>query len=147
MIRLNLPEFEFKITKKDKGFYIFDEIRKKNVKLTPEEWVRQNFLKYLFLYKNYPVGLTSIEKKIIVNNTIKRFDAVIFNTSAQPILILECKAPQIKLDNCVCEQIANYNKIIKSPIAIITNGLTHYCFAYDYKKNESVLVNEIPDYS
>ena len=147
MQKLNLPEYQFKIIEKNEKKFIFDEIRKKYLILSPEEWVRQNFIKYLVTEKNYPKGLISIEMHLQLNKQSKRSDIVIFNNKAKPKMIVECKAPSIKLEQKVVEQIIRYNIVLKVNFLIITNGLKHYCYKIDNKnpKNNN-FIKEIPEY-
>ena len=98
MKKLNLPLFEFKIKKENKNNIIFDEIRKKWIILTPEEWIRQNFIKYI-ISKNYPVSLINCEKVFYINKVQKRYDIVVYNSSGEVEILVECKSPDIKINN------------------------------------------------
>lgn len=144
-MQLNLPQYEFKTRKtaKDKT-EIFDNIRKKYVILTPEEWVRQNFLRFLVKEKGYPQSLISVEKGLIVNRMQKRFDAVAYNTGGQPAALIEFKAPDIAINQRVFEQIAAYNIKLKVRYLIVSNGITHYCCRMDYEKNNYIFLDKIP---
>jgi len=146
LLLLNLPEYNFKIIKDENNTYIFDELRKKNVVLTPEEWVRQNFVKYLINELNYPKGLMSLEYPFSMNKTNKRSDIVIFNKDNNVIAIVECKAPNVKLDAKSFEQIAIYNLHLKTNILILTNGLLHFCWYIDHEKNVKKFLKRIPRY-
>ena len=139
---LNLPAFNFEI---DNG-KIFDSIRKKWVSLTPEEWVRQNFLSYLIYYKKYSKSLIHSEETIQSFNKTKRCDAVIYSNEIDPLLILECKAPHVKINDKTFKQIAVYNAAVKAPYLIITNGLDHYCCKINFNDNSFSFLDEIPDY-
>ena len=125
---------------------IFDEIRKKYVYLTPEEWVRQHLVQYLIQDKNYPSGLLSIEAGLNYNGLKKRSDLVAYNTFGKPILIAECKAPNIKLTQSTFDQAAMYNMTLRVNHLLITNGLEHYCCTIDHKKKEFHYIEEIPTY-
>ncbi len=109
MQKLNLPQYKFNIKSKENKTLIFDEIRKKYIVLTPEEWVRQHFVCYLQHEKNYPISLISVEKQLIINNLKKRFDILVFNRNGQPKIIVECKAPSVKITQDTFDQIARYN--------------------------------------
>jgi len=147
MQKLNLPTYKFKLTINEDGKkLIFDEIRKKYVALTPEEWVRQNFLKYLILEKNYPKSLINVEMQLYLNNTSRRSDIVVFSQKAEPKLIVECKATNIKIDNNVFEQVKEYNIKLQVDFLIVTNGLSHYCCKVDYEKNKCIFLKDIPNY-
>jgi len=146
-MNLNLPKYIFNIRTNQSGKNeIFDDIRKKFVIVTPEEWVRQNFLRYLKEEKHYPSMLMSIEKGIKVNNMNKRFDAVIYNRNGQPLILIEFKSPNVKLSQKVMEQISRYNLSLKVSYLIISNGMSHYCCYVDQKTGAINFFNEIPDF-
>ena len=147
MQALNLPTYSFKIKSEDGLEYIFDQFRKKYVRLTPEEWVRQNFTHYLVDEKSYPASRIILEKALKVNNIIKRCDIVVYNDSGQPSLIVECKSPDIKIKQETFEQVSIYNITFKVEFLIITNGLKHYCCKVDFATHKVELINEIPVYS
>ena len=109
MQQLNLPNYPFRITKNEKHTLIFDDIRKKEIVLTPEEWVRQHFVQYLIQEKNYPVSLIAIEKQLTINNRKKRTDILLFSKNGTPDIIVECKAPHIKINQDTFDQTARYN--------------------------------------
>ena len=146
MDKLNLPDYEFRIFTRDDQTYIFDPFRKKNVILTPEEWVRQNFLQYLLKEKNYPESLISVEMGFRLNKLIKRGDIVVFNRQGNPLLLIECKAPSVKISQKAFNQIARYNMTMKVGFLIVTNGLKHYCCKLDFKAKSFHYLTEIPDY-
>lgn len=147
MYKLNLPIYSFKITKKEEKHYIFDEIRKKSIFLTPEEWVRQHFIKFLIQEKKYPKGLIAVEKEIKVNNLKKRFDILVFNNRGEHELIVECKSPKIKITQATFDQIARYNLQLKAKYLVVTNGLEHYFCKMDFEKQEYIFLEECPKYS
>ena len=146
MKRLNLPTYSFNIKLIEQRKYIFDFIRKKFVILTPEEWVRQNFLRYLVDEKNYPASLIAIEKEFKLNNLSKRSDTVVYNKMGKPFLIVEFKAPDVKIDQKVFDQIARYNMKLKVNYLMVSNGMEHYCCMLDYSKNSYVFLKEIPNF-
>ncbi len=147
MDRLNLPEYSFKIRVSNNTTELFDSLRKKYVALTPEEWVRQNFINYLIKEKKYPGGLIAIERAIDVNKMKVRPDAVVYNHTGNPLLIIEFKAPQVKVTQDTFDQIAKYNLNLKVRYLIVTNGLTHYCFKLMYENHTYEFLREIPDYN
>lgn len=147
MYKLNLPPYKFKVKERKGNRLIFDEIRRKWIKLTPEEWVRQNFAKYLISDVQYPSSLLAIEMPLKLNTMDRRADIVVYNKKKEPKLIVECKAPEIKLNQAVLEQVANYNIVLKVDFLIVTNGIKHYCCKMDYKKNDCKFVTQIPRYS
>jgi hypothetical protein len=124
---LNFPAYDFQIREGEKSTEIFDEVRKKWLVKTPEEWVRQHCVMYLHHQLGYPFSLMEIEKGLSVAKLSKRADIVISNTSGQPIMIVECKAPEIRLDQKVMDQAGRYNSTLKVPYLLITNGLKHFC--------------------
>jgi len=146
--KLNLPEYQFttRVNSNDK-LEIFDEFRKAYVIITPEEWVRQNFLKYLKEEKNYPQMLIAVEKGIRVNNMQKRFDAVVYNRNGKPIVLIEFKSPNIKLSQKVLEQISRYNLNLNVRYLIISNGLVHLCYFVDKEKRTIRYLDDVPDFS
>jgi type I site-specific restriction endonuclease len=147
MENLNLPTYSFKIKSEVQRKLIFDSIRKKYVVLTPEEWVRQNFIRYLIEEKGYPASLIAVEKKVDVNLLPQRSDIVLYNANAKPVMIVECKAAKIKITQDVFNQIARYNMKLMVPLLVVTNGLHHYCCQMDYQKKTFEFLREIPHYS
>jgi virulence-associated protein VagC len=124
--QLNLPQYSFRIIAKEGTEMILDPIRRKYVKLTPEEWVRQNFVQYLINEGKYPAGLIGIEVMYRSNKLKKRVDILVHNRKGRPLMIVECKSPDIKLTEDVFEQIATYNFNYKVPYIVVTNGMVHY---------------------
>ncbi len=145
MIQLNLPSYKVKLREVGGKLHIFDSIRKKFLVLTPEEWVRQHFLHFLIEHKGYPAGLISMESGIKYNTLQKRTDMVVRNRALQPLLLVECKAPQVKITEKVFQQITSYYKQITAKYMLITNGLEHFCFKVTDGK--FIFVAEIPTYS
>tara|TARA_B110000459_G_C16595715_1_gene488522 strand:- start:1468 stop:1887 length:420 start_codon:yes stop_codon:yes gene_type:complete len=125
---------------------IFDPVRKKMVKLDPEEWVRQNLIQFLNKDKNYPISLMAVEKGLTVNKLSKRFDILCYNNDSKPLLLVECKAPSVKISQAAFDQISIYNLQFKVPFLLVSNGLEHYCCQLDYEKNSYSFLFEIPDY-
>jgi hypothetical protein len=144
---LNLPTYSFKIKSEEGLEFIYDQFRKKYVRLTPEEWVRQNFTLYLVNEKSYPASRLIIEKTLKVNNMIKRCDILVYNDYGHPSLMVECKSPGIKIGQETFEQVSVYNILFKVEYLIITNGLKHFCCGVDFETQQVHLTNEIPDYS
>tara|TARA_B110000305_G_C19397728_1_gene618371 strand:- start:1060 stop:1479 length:420 start_codon:yes stop_codon:yes gene_type:complete len=125
---------------------IFDPVREKMVKLDPEEWVRQNLIQFLNKDKNYPISLMAVEKGLTVNKLSKRFDILCYNNDSKPLLLVECKAPSVKISQAAFDQISIYNLQFKVPFLLVSNGLEHYCCQLDYEKNSYSFLSEIPDY-
>lgn len=126
MVNLNLPAFEYKVKKAGGKLWIFDIIRKKYVVLLPEEWVRQHFVNYLINHLQYPKSLIKVEGGLTFNTLKKRSDIVVFDRNANPWLIVECKAPQVKLQDDVVFQASVYNQTLKAKYLVVTNGFSHY---------------------
>ena len=124
--------------------HIFDVVRKKYLLLTPEEWVRQNFIHYLNKEKKYPFSLMGVEQMVKYNSLKVRADIVIYNLEGKPNVIVECKAPEVKITQDTFYQIAKYNSQLKVQYLIVTNGMKHYCCKMDYKTNEITFLEEIP---
>ena len=124
---LNLPDYSFSVRCVANGKkQIFDELRKRWIALTPEEWVRQNFISYLIGEKNYPQGLIGVEVTFKMNSLTRRTDILVYNRMGNPILIVECKAPDVKIDNKAFDQIVAYNFKFKLGYIVVTNGLKHF---------------------
>ena len=147
MKALKLPAYEFQYRKNAAGkTEIFDPIRKQFYVLQPEEWVRQNFIQYLIREKNYPGGLMAVEKGLNLNGMKKRADIVQYNKSGQAALIVECKAPEVKITQETFDQAARYNMSLRVKYLIITNGLEHYACAVDFENARVRFLKEIPDF-
>jgi type I site-specific restriction endonuclease len=147
MQKLNLPEYSFRIKITEGKSFIFDSLRKKYVRLTPEEWVRQNFVQFLIVEKKYSVSLMTVEALVKVNNNPQRADLVIFDRSGSPILVAEFKAPEVKISQQTFDQIVRYNMQLKVPFLIVSNGLEHYCCRINYDDNSYAFLAEIPYFS
>ncbi len=139
-------KYPIKVITKDQKKYIFDLIRKKYIKLTPEEWVRQNFIKYLVEMKNYPLGLIGVEQKLPGNNQKFRTDIVLFSKFAKAIMIIECKSEKIKITQDAFDQAAKYNIQFKADYLVVTNGINHFICKMNYQEKSYNFVKEIPDY-
>lgn len=126
--------------------YIFDVVRKKYLLLTPEEWVRQNFIHYLNKEKKYPLGLMGVEQMVKYNSLKTRADIVMYNTEGKANIIVECKAPDVKITQDTFNQIAKYNSQLKVKHLLVTNGMNHYCCKMDYDSNRITFLEEIPSY-
>lgn len=128
MVNLNLPSFNYRIKHAHGKVWIFDGIRKKYVALTPEEWVRQHVTEFLVNQLRYPKSLIRVEYSLLYNTLSKRSDIVVFNRSGNPWMVLECKAPDVKLNDQTARQISVYNQTLNASYLVVTNGLVMYCF-------------------
>ena len=126
--------------------YIFDVVRKKYLLLTPEEWVRQNLIYYLNKEKKYPLGLMGVEQMVKYNSLKTRADIVMYNTEGKANIIVECKAPDVKITQDTFNQIAKYNSQLKVKYLLVTNGINHYCCKMDYEISRITFLEEIPSY-
>ena len=147
MLALNLPAYDTKIIVNDGKRQIFDTLRRCYVALTPEEWVRQHFVHYLLDNKGYPTALMGNEIAITLNGMSRRCDTVVYDRSLKPRVIIEYKAPSVKITKEVFAQISRYNLILKVDYLIVSNGLQHYCCKMDYTNNSFAFLQEIPEYS
>ncbi len=146
MYALNLPLYDAKVKKTDLGFEIFDVLRRKYVALTPEEWVRQNFVHYLKNEKNYPYSLMANEASIRLNSLSKRCDTVVYDKQLNPLMICEFKKPEVEISQTVFDQIVRYNIVLKVKYLVVSNGMRHYCCKMDYENQSVTYLSEIPDY-
>ena len=146
MLQLNLPQYNFRIKYENEKTYIFDSQRKKHVILTPEEWVRQNFIQFLIQDRGFPSAYIAIEKELILNGLKKRCDAVVYNENAEPYIIIEFKAPNIPITQKTFDQLAVYNAKLKVNIFMISNGIEHYCCKIDYENSKYNYFREIPTF-
>lgn len=147
MFTLNLPQYPIKVIKRNGRTIIFDELRRKYVTLTPEEWVRQHFVHYLITFKKYPQGLIANELSLTLNDTTKRCDTVVYDRQARPRIIVEYKAPHIPITQKVFSQISRYNMVLHVDFLIVSNGLQHFCCRMDYERNTSTFLPEIPEFT
>ena len=141
---LSLPAYDFRYEDRENKKYIFDIIRKKFVLLTPEEWVRQNFICYLTEEKGYIQSLIRVEMFFRLNKLSKRADITLFNRKGEPKVLVECKSPKVSISQVVFEQVARYNLSFKVDFLIVTNGLQHYCCKMDYEHKNYSFLEEIP---
>mgnify|MGYP005990673381 FL=1 len=147
MQKLNLPTYTFKLKSNENKTLIFDKLRKKYVVLTPEEWVRQHFVEFLIQDKKYPVSLIALEKQLTINNRKKRTDILVFNADGNHDIIVECKAPNIKITQDTFDQIARYNLKLKANYLIVTNGLEHFYCKMDFENETYIFLKDFPDYN
>ncbi|MFO7999654.1 MAG: type I restriction enzyme HsdR N-terminal domain-containing protein [Marinilabilia sp.] len=136
MKMLNLPKFTFRYKEESGKKFIYDEVRSKFVVLTPEEWVRQNFLRYMHEHLQYPRGLTGVEKMLKIGGMAQRCDIVLYNRKGRPVMIVECKAPSVVIGDSALQQAARYNTTLKVPYLVLTNGIHHYCIFTDISSGD-----------
>jgi hypothetical protein len=146
MQKLNFPPYSFRFKNSENKVSIFDEIRKKFVILTPEEWVRQNVVRFLLEEKKYPKSYINVEKVIKINSLTKRYDIVVFKPNGKLFLLVECKAPEVTITQNTFDQIARYNMVLESEHLMVTNGLNHYFCQMDFENEKYQFQNELPNF-
>ena len=146
MPKLNLPNVVLKTKLVEGTTQVFDAVRKKYLILTPEEWVRQHFIHYLNSEKKYPLGLMGVEKMVKYNKQSTRADIVLYTTEGKPNMIVECKAPKVKITQDAFNQIAKYNFKLRVDFLVVTNGIQHFCCAMDYENSKITFLEEIPQF-
>jgi len=146
MIDLNFPKYNFRFKNSQNKIAVFDELRKKFIILTPEEWVRQHCTQFLRQEKEFPKSLINVEKQLKIGKLTKRYDVVVYNNDGSIHLIVECKAPHIKITQNVFDQIAQYNMTLNAEYLMVTNGLSHYYCKMNYEASEYEFLQEIPAY-
>lgn len=147
MQELNLPKYEICVGRQKSKLTIFDFLRRRYVALTPEEWVRQHFVHFLVDHKGYPKGLLANEVELSVGDKSLRCDSILYNRELQPQMIIEYKAPHVKLSQKVFQQIATYNLLLHVDYLIVSNGIDHYCVKMDYGNQAYTFLDDIPDYN
>jgi hypothetical protein len=145
-IALNLPPCPARTRERDGKKDIFDPIRRKYVRLTPEEWVRQHFVHYLVQQHHVPRGLMAVEHAFTDQRMPRRADIVAFDRQGHPLLIAECKAPHVSIAQDTFDQIARYNRVLRVPYLIVTNGLEHYACQVNFGERAYQFLDELPDY-
>jgi len=145
--QLNFPTYTFRFKNSENKLSIFDDIRKKFIVLTPEEWVRQHCVNFLMIEKKYPKSLINVEKELIINGRKKRYDIVVYNSNGSINILIECKAPKIPITQKTFDQIAQYNLTLKANLLMVTNGLDHYYCKMDYNNERYDFLKEIPEYN
>lgn len=141
---LNLPPYPFKLRQKEGKLYVFDALRKKHLLCTPEEWVRQHIVQFLITEKGYPKSLIQLEGGLTLNALSKRHDILVFDTAGKKILLVECKAPQIKINQMVIDQASRYNQVHKAPLIMVSNGLQHVYCAIDFERMDYRFLPDLP---
>ncbi len=146
MYELNLPSFEIRLGGTREKPEIFDFLRRRFVKLTPEEWVRQHFVHWLVEQKGYPKGLLGNEIELQAGEKKVRCDSILYDNNARPQMIIEYKAPTVALSQKVFDQISTYNLLLHVDYLMVSNGMEHYCCRMNYEQKSYEFLREIPDY-
>ena len=147
MQQLNFSSYSFRFKNSENKVLIFDEIRKKFIILTPEEWVRQHVIHYLLNELNYPKSLINVEKLIKINDLSKRYDVVVFKSTGEILVLIECKAPSITISQATFDQIARYNLVLNAQFLMVTNGLNHYFCQMDFENEKYLFLKNLPTYN
>lgn len=146
MQKLHFPQYSFRFKNSENKTLVFDEIRKKFVVLTPEEWVRLHTVQFLLKEKRYPKSLINVEKQLQLNQTLKRYDIAVFNSDGRIFLIVECKAPTIPITQHTFDQIARYNLALDAQYLMVTNGLEHFFCQMDFENERYLFLKELPNF-
>jgi hypothetical protein len=146
MKKLNFPVYSFRFKNSENKVAIFDEIRKKFILLTPEEWVRQHTIQFLLNENKYPKSYINVEKLIKINDLSKRYDVVVFQPNGEIYLLIECKAPEVQITQQTFDQIARYNLVLNAKYLMVTNGLNHYFCQMDFENEKYIFLKELPEY-
>ncbi|MFJ1330568.1 type I restriction enzyme HsdR N-terminal domain-containing protein [Capnocytophaga canimorsus] len=146
MQKLNFYPYQFRFKNSENKTLIFDEIRKKFVVLQPEEWVRQHVVQFLIQEKGFPKSLINVEKELVINGLKKRYDIVVYKNTGEILLVVECKAPDILINQKVFDQVFRYNLSLQASVLMVTNGLQHYYAMIDYNSNKLLFMESLPDY-
>ncbi len=144
-LSLQFNSYPFRLKKQEGKELIFDVVRKRFIALTPEEWVRQHIIHYLLEERKLSRSLLAVEKQLVLNGLSKRTDIVVYNNKGQAQMIVECKAPEVKITQAVCNQAARYNLTLRVKYLLMTNGTTHYCCAVDWENERVEFLSEWPE--
>lgn len=147
MQKLNFKDYTFRFKNSENKVAIFDDIRKKFILLTPEEWVRQHVVRYLVEDKKFPRSHVNVEKIIKINGLTKRYDVVVFKPDGSIFLLVECKAPGVQISQQVFDQIARYNMSLNAVHMMVTNGLNHYFCQMDHEQEKYLFLPDLPEYT
>lgn len=145
MLQLNLPSYEYRLRENFGKLQIFDSIRKKYIQLTPEEWVRQHILNLLNNHLNYPSALTKVESGLKYNSRQKRTDVMVYAQDLSPLVLVECKAPDVPINQKVIDQLSVYNVECKAPLLIISNGVQTFAMLCQ-NEGQTEMLKEIPPF-
>jgi hypothetical protein len=146
MKQLQFPTYSFRFKNSENKVAIFDEIRKKFIIVTPEEWVRQHVVQFLLQDKKYPKSHINVEKLLKINNLNKRYDVVVYKPDGNITILIECKAPGVKISQSTFDQIARYNMTLNADYLMVTNGLNHYFCKMDYQNEKYDFLTDLPEY-
>ena len=146
MRKLNLPAYEFRYRTEGGSRKVLDVYRKRFVTLTPEEEVRQRFARYLVEEKGFPASLVMTEYPLKLNTMSRRCDVLVHKPAGTPAVLVECKAPEVNINQAVFDQAARYNLVFRVKYLMVTNGMKHYCCTIDFETRQISFLKDIPDY-
>ena len=146
MLKLNFPDYNIKTKIIKNKFFVFDRVRKKWLKITPEEWVRVHCVNYLIEDLGYLESWIRIEQEIKINNLKKRFDIVVTGSDFKPYILVECKAHSVRINQNTFDQITRYNIELSCPFLMISNGIDHYFCKVNDKKKHIDFIEKLPEY-
>ena len=147
MHSLNFPPYKFRFKSSENKIAVFDELRKKFVFLTPEEWVRQHVVQFLLKEKKIPKSLLNVEKQLKLHGLVKRYDIIAYNPDGTIYLVVECKAASIPITQETFDQIARYNLALNASYLMVTNGIDHYFCQLDYEAEKYRFLEELPEWA
>jgi hypothetical protein len=147
MRKLNLPEYEFRYKQEEESLYVLDVFRKRFVMFTPEEEVRQRFARYLIEEKEFPLELMMTEYTLKLNEMTRRCDILVHKPAGYPAVLIECKAPEVKIGQNTFDQVARYNLVFNVKYLMVTNGIKHYCCYLDFETKKVEFLKDIPSYT
>ena len=146
MNKLNLPPYAIALDRQDETLKVWDDLRRKWVRLTPEEWVRQHFIHFLIDHLGYPAQLLGNEVGLSLGGSKLRVDSILYDTQLRPKMLIEYKAPSVALSQQVLEQALRYNYKLEVPYLILSNGLEHVAYYINYKDQSYTILDHIPHY-
>ncbi|NJW51408.1 type I restriction enzyme HsdR N-terminal domain-containing protein [Salinimicrobium oceani] len=146
MHTLNFPQYSFRLKNSENKIAVFDELRKKFILLTPEEWVRQHVVQFLLQEKRFPKSLLNVEKQLKIHDLVKRYDIIAYQPDGGIHLVVECKAASVPITQETFDQIARYNLALQSKYLMVTNGLQHYFCRLDYENERYDFLPDLPEW-
>ncbi len=141
-----MPAYSYKLKDSEGKTFILDQVRRKYVVLTPEEWVRQHIIHLLHAHLQYPLALMSVERGTKYNTLQKRTDLRVYSSAGKPLLLVECKAPHVPITQATVSQVAVYNQTIAAPYLMVSNGREHYCWQVEAITNKITPISVLPSF-
>ena len=127
--KLNFPPIHLRARRTSNGrTEVFDAVRGRWLVLTPEEWVRRHVVEYMLSECGFEPQQIVEEYPVNINGMPQRADIVAIDNQAQPLVVVECKEPNVRIDQAVLNQVVRYNSVLRGRYVVITNGLD--CYSY-----------------